>query len=226
MSMETTLAEEEKTISSRSGRAIETKICARNEEMEKYCSLSLSFRRTRKAYNTLLSSAVCIQTGMKVMVARSDLRFRLQTRATILIQYHMGRAMADVSLQLPGVHNVLNSLAVIATVGALIDDQKLPYLNFHLTVPECGTIVATALVANHREPIHGSKWFDPSMNVWSLYVLEQLIFRCPGCNTLVVSKFKFPTVYDTSDELELLREEEALSLFCHATFGQKCMAID
>ncbi|KAK9168615.1 hypothetical protein Syun_000755 [Stephania yunnanensis] len=42
--------------------------------------------------------------------------------------------MADVSLQLSGVHNVLNSLAVIATVGALIDDQKLPYLNFSVSL--------------------------------------------------------------------------------------------
>ncbi|KAK9143117.1 hypothetical protein Syun_012517 [Stephania yunnanensis] len=101
-----------------------------------------------------------------------------------------------------------------------------PLLCDSLTVPECGTIAATTLVADHMEPIHGSKWFDPSMNVWSLSVLEQLIFRCPGCKTLVVSKFKFPTVYDTSDELELLREEEALSLFCHAVFLQKCVAID
>ncbi|KAK9169453.1 hypothetical protein Syun_001593 [Stephania yunnanensis] len=88
------------------------------------------------------------------------------------------------------------------------------------------SVQSTALVVDHREPIHGSKWFDPSMNVWSLSVLEQLIFRCPGCKTLVVPKFKFPTIYDTSDELELLREEEALSLFYHAAFLQKCVAID
>ncbi|KAK9103707.1 hypothetical protein Sjap_020961 [Stephania japonica] len=53
------------------------------------------------------------------------------------VLYHMGRAVADISLQLPGVHNVLNSLAVIATVGALIDDQKLSHgsinsIAFHL----------------------------------------------------------------------------------------------
>ncbi|KAK9125354.1 hypothetical protein Scep_014200 [Stephania cephalantha] len=46
MSMETTLAEEEKTISSRSGRASETTICARNKEIEEYRSLSLSLRCT------------------------------------------------------------------------------------------------------------------------------------------------------------------------------------
>ncbi|KAK9136445.1 hypothetical protein Syun_015775 [Stephania yunnanensis] len=62
-------------------------------------------------------------------------------------------------------------------------------------------------------------------DVWSLSVLEQLIFRLPGCKTLVVSRFKFPTVYDTSYELELLREEEALSLFCHAAFGQKSVPL-
>ncbi|KAK9107341.1 hypothetical protein Syun_023352 [Stephania yunnanensis] len=43
------LAEEEKKVSSRSGRASEKTICARNEEMEEYCSFSLSLRRTRLA---------------------------------------------------------------------------------------------------------------------------------------------------------------------------------
>ncbi|KAK9107999.1 hypothetical protein Syun_024010 [Stephania yunnanensis] len=46
MSMETTLAEEEKMISSRSGRVSEVTIYGRNEEMEEYRSLSLSLRRT------------------------------------------------------------------------------------------------------------------------------------------------------------------------------------
>ncbi|KAK9108738.1 hypothetical protein Sjap_016798 [Stephania japonica] len=62
-------------------------------------------------------------------------------------------------------------------------------------------------------------------DVWSLSVLDQLIFRRPGCKTLVVSRFKFPTIYDSSYELELLRAEEALSLFCHAAFGQKSIPL-
>ncbi|KAL3342157.1 hypothetical protein AABB24_026267 [Solanum stoloniferum] len=37
---------------------------------------------------------------------------------------HKGLHIADISLQMPGVHNVLNSLAVIATISALSTDQK------------------------------------------------------------------------------------------------------
>ncbi|KAJ9166180.1 hypothetical protein P3X46_020964 [Hevea brasiliensis] len=58
-------------------------------------------------------------------------------------------------------------------------------------------------------------------DVWSLSVLEQLIFRVPGCKTLVVSRFKFPTVLSDTYEVELLKGEEAISLFCLSAFGQK-----
>ncbi|PSS04389.1 UDP-N-acetylmuramate--L-alanine ligase [Actinidia chinensis var. chinensis] len=37
---------------------------------------------------------------------------------------HRGCPVADISLQIPGVHNVLNSLAVIATVSALFGDHR------------------------------------------------------------------------------------------------------
>jgi len=40
----------------------------------------------RKAYKELYSSAVSLQTGMRGMAARSELRFRKQTRAAIVIQ--------------------------------------------------------------------------------------------------------------------------------------------
>ncbi|KAI3807255.1 hypothetical protein L1987_23180 [Smallanthus sonchifolius] len=57
-------------------------------------------------------------------------------------------------------------------------------------------------------------------DVWSLPVLQQLIFKAPGCKTLVVSRVKFPTVLNSSYEVELLREEDAVSLFCHTAFGR------
>ncbi|GMI82606.1 ADR1-like 1 [Hibiscus trionum] len=58
-------------------------------------------------------------------------------------------------------------------------------------------------------------------DVWSLSVLEQLIFRIPTYKTLVVSRFKFPTtVVPEVYKVELLREDESLSLFCHSAFGQ------
>ncbi|KAJ4824048.1 hypothetical protein Tsubulata_007449 [Turnera subulata] len=58
-------------------------------------------------------------------------------------------------------------------------------------------------------------------DVWSLSVLEQLIFRVAGCKTLVVSRFRFPTILNAFYEVELLKVEEATSLFCHSAFGQK-----
>lgn len=58
-------------------------------------------------------------------------------------------------------------------------------------------------------------------DVWSLSVLEQLVYRIPGCKFVVVSRFKFPTIFNETYEVELLSEEEALSLFCHHAFGQK-----
>ncbi|EXB38632.1 putative disease resistance protein [Morus notabilis] len=63
-------------------------------------------------------------------------------------------------------------------------------------------------------------------DVWSLQVLERLIFTIPGCTTLVVSRFKFPTLLDATYEVEFLRESEALALFCHYAFGQKSMPPD
>lgn len=63
-------------------------------------------------------------------------------------------------------------------------------------------------------------------DVWLLSVLEQLINKLPGCKFLVVSRFKFPTVLNATHEVELLYEEEALSLFCYHAFGQKSVPIN
>lgn len=63
-------------------------------------------------------------------------------------------------------------------------------------------------------------------DVWSLSVLDQLIFRVPGCKTLVVSRFKFsPSVLNCTYEVELLRADEAMSLFCYSGFGQKSIPL-
>ncbi|XP_031495019.1 uncharacterized protein LOC116260720 isoform X2 [Nymphaea colorata] len=41
--------------------------------------------------------------------------------------HYMGQPVTSISLQLPGVHNVLNSLAVIAAVTSLMDNKMLVY---------------------------------------------------------------------------------------------------
>ncbi|XP_071686753.1 probable disease resistance protein At4g33300 [Rutidosis leptorrhynchoides] len=57
-------------------------------------------------------------------------------------------------------------------------------------------------------------------DVWSLEVLQQLIYKVPGCKTVVVSRIKFQSLMlNSTYELELLREEDAISLFCHNAFG-------
>ncbi|KAF9620438.1 hypothetical protein IFM89_012615 [Coptis chinensis] len=61
-------------------------------------------------------------------------------------------------------------------------------------------------------------------DVWSLSVLEQLVFHFPGCKTLAVSRFKFP-VFNYTYELDLLRDDEAISLFCYYAFGQKSIPL-
>ena len=58
-------------------------------------------------------------------------------------------------------------------------------------------------------------------DVWSLPVLEQLVWKIPGCKFLVVSRFNFPTIFNATYRVELLGEHDALSLFCHHAFGQK-----
>uniref|UniRef100_A0A453JUF6 Uncharacterized protein n=1 Tax=Aegilops tauschii subsp. strangulata TaxID=200361 RepID=A0A453JUF6_AEGTS len=58
-------------------------------------------------------------------------------------------------------------------------------------------------------------------DVWSLSQLEELVFKFPGCKTLVVSRLKFPTLVSRTYEMKLLGEEEALSVFCSAAFGQE-----
>lgn len=62
-------------------------------------------------------------------------------------------------------------------------------------------------------------------DVWSLSVLEQLICRVPGCRTLVVSRSKYPTVFQKTYELDLLKAEEAMSLFCYFAFGQNSLPL-
>lgn len=46
----------------------------------------LRMHLARKAYKELSSSAISIQTGMRGMAARSELRFRRETSAAIVIQ--------------------------------------------------------------------------------------------------------------------------------------------
>ena len=50
----------------------------------------LRMHLARKAYKGLYSSSVSIQTGMRGMVARNELRFKRQTRAAIIIQVGQG----------------------------------------------------------------------------------------------------------------------------------------
>ncbi|KAL8141145.1 hypothetical protein V2J09_007166 [Rumex salicifolius] len=87
------------------------------------------------------------------------------------------------------------------------------YLSANAMVPQF-----TSLQCKWNQGMHKLVVLD---DVWSLSVLEQLVFRVPYCKTLAVSRFKFPTVFNLMYEAELLKEDEALALFCQSTFGQK-----
>uniref|UniRef100_A0A803MKN1 RPW8 domain-containing protein n=1 Tax=Chenopodium quinoa TaxID=63459 RepID=A0A803MKN1_CHEQI len=75
------------------------------------------------------------------------------------------------------------------------------------------------------ESIFGARALVVLDDVWSLSVLEQLIFRVPGCKTLVVSRSKFPTVANQTYEVELLNHTEAMALFCHSAFGKNSVPV-
>ncbi|CAN8276134.1 unnamed protein product [Cochlearia groenlandica] len=57
-------------------------------------------------------------------------------------------------------------------------------------------------------------------DVWTREALDYLTYTIPGCTTLVVSRSKLTEPKDTYD-VEVLRENEAVSLFCLCAFGQK-----
>ncbi|KAL6012560.1 DNA-binding transcription factor adr1 [Asimina triloba] len=56
-------------------------------------------------------------------------------------------------------------------------------------------------------------------DIWSVSQLEPLVLKVPACITIAVSRFKFP-LFDCTYEVQLLGEEEALSLFCSGAFQQ------
>ncbi|KAL1215879.1 putative disease resistance protein [Cardamine amara subsp. amara] len=58
-------------------------------------------------------------------------------------------------------------------------------------------------------------------DVWTTQALDRLTsFKIPGCTTLVVSRSKLTEPKSTYD-VEVLTEDEAISLFCLCAFGQK-----
>ena len=58
----------------------------RREASSQMIQRHLRMYLARKAYKELYCSAVSIQTGMRGLTARNELRFRRQTRAAIIIQ--------------------------------------------------------------------------------------------------------------------------------------------
>lgn len=57
-------------------------------------------------------------------------------------------------------------------------------------------------------------------DVWTKESLDMLMFKIPGATTLVVSRFNLagPT---TTYNVELLKEDEAMPVFCICAFGKK-----
>jgi len=60
--------------------------CLRREAASMKIQKDFRMYISRNAYKTTYASAICIQTGMRGMAARNDLRFRRRTKAAIIIQ--------------------------------------------------------------------------------------------------------------------------------------------
>ncbi|OWM80763.1 probable disease resistance protein At4g33300 [Punica granatum] len=76
-------------------------------------------------------------------------------------------------------------------------------------------------------PQYGGRTLDPVQSlivlddVWKLKDLEPLVnIKGPGCKILVVSRFRFPTIFQVHYEVECLRDDEAITLFCLSAFEQ------
>ncbi|XP_058105680.1 uncharacterized protein LOC131249127 [Magnolia sinica] len=73
---------------------------------------------------------------------------------------HRGSPVAVISLQLPGVHNVLNSLAVIATVAALVGDNNLTYEMINRTRLHLKKFIGVSRRFEKIGKIHGCHIYD------------------------------------------------------------------
>ncbi|KAL2339400.1 hypothetical protein Fmac_007340 [Flemingia macrophylla] len=60
--------------------------CMRREAASLKIQKDFRMYISRTAYKTICATAICIQTGMRGMAARNDLRFRKRTQASIVIQ--------------------------------------------------------------------------------------------------------------------------------------------
>ncbi|KAL2457481.1 putative disease resistance protein [Forsythia ovata] len=143
-----------------------------------------------------------------------------------------------------GVHGIGGSGKTTLARVICKDDQIKSYFNnriFFLTVSQSpsveqlsakiwekisgNTMVASGNMFSLVKPQYDMEISSRTLlvldDVWSQSVLEQLKNKIPaGCKILVVSRLKFPlSVVDSSYELELLREDEAMGLFCHFAFG-------
>jgi len=74
-------------------------------------------------------------------------------------------------------------------------------------------------------PFEGSRKLVILDDVWTTQALDRLTsFKFPGCTTLVVSRSKLTEPKFTYD-VEVLSEDEAISLFCLCAFGQKSIPL-
>ncbi|XP_022937186.1 probable disease resistance protein At4g33300 [Cucurbita moschata] len=91
-----------------------------------------------------------------------------------------------------------------------------------------GYVMGSDSVYSYDRIVHGRPANSALLvldDVWSISVLEKLIPDISGCKTLVVSRFKFTEVLRATYEVELLRESEAIALFCHYAFGQQSIPL-
>lgn len=60
--------------------------CMRREAASLKIQKDFRMHVSRNAYKIIYATAICIQTGMRAMAARNELRFRRRTQAAIVVQ--------------------------------------------------------------------------------------------------------------------------------------------
>ena len=119
----------------------------------------------RKAYLTVRSTAIALQTGLRAMKARNEFRFKKQTKAAILIQVSLSIIFMiyGVSVEKMRLGNFFNCLAIFIFCDNFFRLNCGSTLHF-LTIKDCKRLLLLHSVVGGEELLGGNseslKWSE------------------------------------------------------------------
>lgn len=132
--------------------------CMRREAASLKIQKHFRMHLSQNAYKTIYAAAVCIQTGMRGMDARNNLRFRRRAHAAIVIQV--------------GLDSVFSQLNRTAINYATFVFFSITGLRLHTSDPSC--------TPQWREPPSGPPLYITHLTLkLSLFVTRCLLFSFP-----------------------------------------------